>query len=389
MNKFKALFGAVALFLSACSGSGEANGDANLDSNLVVGGVLSAAAGQPVAIVTESPNGRVLVDQGTVDQNGNFKLRTEIPGMGLYILQVGSNPDNGLVFTAMPGDSIHFKGDLNNLFSSVQVSGVDWGEKYQEYMRLLQTVMEGQNALMQKQGQMSQEEMVKEYIQMKKKVDDYAATQIINDPSSSFNLVLSNSLMPSMGYQYWDAKYLDALNQMNAAYTRKYSGNPLAKSFDDQVKSVNSGYEDYQLMISGKKKAVELVMLDTEDKERRLSDLKGKVVLIDFWASWCGPCRKENPKVVELYKKYKNKGFDIFSVSLDERKADWLVAIEQDGLIWPNHVSDLKGWKTIVTRLYGFNSIPHTVLVGKDGNIIAEGLRGEALEQKLKEIFKS
>lgn len=389
MNKFKALFGAVALFLSACSGSGEANGDANLDSNLVVGGVLSAAAGQPVAIVTESPNGRVLVDQGTVDQNGNFKLRTEIPGMGLYILQVGSNPDNGLVFTAMPGDSIHFKGDLNNLFSSVQVSGVDWGKKYQEYMRLLQTVMEGQNALMQKQGQMSQEEMVKEYIQMKKKVDDYAATQIINDPSSSFNLVLSNSLMPSMGYQYWDAKYLDALNQMNAAYTRKYSGNPLAKSFDDQVKSVNSGYEDYQLMISGKKKAVELVMLDTEDKERRLSDLKGKVVLIDFWASWCGPCRKENPKVVELYKKYKNKGFDIFSVSLDERKADWLVAIEQDGLIWPNHVSDLKGWKTIVTRLYGFNSIPHTVLVGKDGNIIAEGLRGEALEQKLKEIFKS
>ena len=389
MNKLKYLFGILTLILFSCSNDGEENASTRGEVNLVVDGTFAMGAGQPIAIVTQSPNGRVLVGQGTIEQNGQFKLRTDIPGMGLYILQIGSNPDNGLVFTATPGDSIHFEGNLNDLFSSVKVSGVEWGDKYQTYMRLLQKVMNGQNEIMQKQDKMSQEEMVREYIEIKKEVDDFAVEQILKDPSSSFNLVLSNSLMPSMGYQYWDAKYLDALKQMNAAYTRKYSGNPLAISFDDQVKSVSAGYDDYLLMTSGKKPMVELVMLDTEDKERKLSDLKGKVILIDFWASWCGPCRKENPKVVELYKKYKNKGFEIFSVSLDERKADWLVAIEQDGLIWPNHVSDLKGWKSIVTRLYGFNSIPHTVLIGKDGNIIAEGLRGEALEQKLKELFKS
>ena len=389
MKKLSILFSVLALALFACSDDSAAEKKVDKDINLVVNGIIQSAAGQPIAIVTESQNGRVLVDQGNIDQNGQFKLKTGIPGMGLYILQIGSNPDNGLVFTAQPGDSIFMKGDLNDLFTSVQVTGVEWGNDYQTYMRLLKKMMDGQNEIMQKQGQLSQDEMLKEYMVYKNEVDQFAAKQILKDPSSSFNLVLSNSLMPTMGYQYWDTTYLQVLKTMNNAYTRKYSGNPLANSFDMQVNSVMSGYEDYKLVISGKKKAVELVMLDTEDKERRLSDLKGKVVLIDFWASWCGPCRKENPKVVALYNKYKSKGFEIFSVSLDERKADWLVAIEQDGLIWPNHVSDLKGWKSYVTKLYGFNSIPHTELVGKDGNIIAEGLRGDALEQKLKELFKS
>ncbi len=389
MRKIGVLFSAVALVLSSCGNSNEQENSQIGEVNLVIEGALTSAAGQPIAIVTESQNGRVLVDQGTIDDKGTFKLRTNIPGMGMYILQIGTNPDNGLVLTAQPGDSIHVEGDLADLNTSVRLSGVEWGGEYQKYMRLLKTMMDGQNAIMLKQDQMTQDQMVKEFMVYKKVVDQFAVDHIKKNPSSSFNLVLSNSLLPTMGFQYWDSTYLPILKEMNAAYSRKYAGNPLANSFDMQVNQVINGFADYQMMISGKKKALEIVMLDTEDIERRLSDLKGKVVLIDFWASWCGPCRKENPKVVQLYKKYKEKGFEIFSVSLDERKADWLVAIEQDGLIWPNHVSDLKGWKSMVTKLYGFSSIPYTVLVGKDGNIIAEGLRGEALEQKLKEIFKS
>ncbi len=118
----------------------------------------------------------------------------------------------------------------------------------------------------------------------------------------------------------------------------------------------------------------------------RLSDLRGKVVLIDFWASWCGPCRRENPNVVRLFHKYKDKGFDILGVSLDRQRDRWIKAIEADGLTW-HHVSDLKGWQNAVARLYGVRSIPHTVLVDREGRIIARNLRGPTLEARLAEIF--
>ncbi|MCB0661818.1 MAG: TlpA family protein disulfide reductase [Saprospiraceae bacterium] len=118
-----------------------------------------------------------------------------------------------------------------------------------------------------------------------------------------------------------------------------------------------------------------------------LSDFKGKVTLVDFWASWCGPCRRENPNVVKMYKEYHDKGFEILGVSLDRSKDKWLQAIEQDGLVW-KHVSDLKGWQNEVAQLYGVRSIPHTVLLDAEGNIIARGLRGPQLEQELAKIFK-
>lgn len=117
------------------------------------------------------------------------------------------------------------------------------------------------------------------------------------------------------------------------------------------------------------------------------SMFKGKVLIIDFWASWCGPCRGENPNVVKMYKKFHEKGLEILSVSLDEDKDKWTKAIADDGLIW-NHVSDLKGWNSEAAKLYGVTGIPHIVLLDKDGIIIAKNLRGEELETKLNEIIK-
>jgi thiol-disulfide isomerase/thioredoxin len=132
--------------------------------------------------------------------------------------------------------------------------------------------------------------------------------------------------------------------------------------------------------------APNIVEKDPEGKERSLRDLRGKVVLIDFWASWCGPCRRENPHVVELYKKYKDKGFEILGVSLDTDRARWVDAIAKDGLTWPQ-VSDLRGWSSAPGQLYGVSSIPFTVLLDKDGKVIAKQLRGALLTQKLEEIF--
>ena len=119
----------------------------------------------------------------------------------------------------------------------------------------------------------------------------------------------------------------------------------------------------------------------------KLSDLKGKVVLLDFWASWCGPCRRENPAVVKLYEKYKDQGFTILSISLDKDKAKWEAAIVKDNLSWPNHVSDLKGWTSNVGRLYGVGSIPFTVLVDTEGNIIKTKLRSHDLAIELAKLF--
>ncbi|MBA3663310.1 MAG: AhpC/TSA family protein [Bacteroidetes bacterium] len=124
-----------------------------------------------------------------------------------------------------------------------------------------------------------------------------------------------------------------------------------------------------------------------DGKPLKLSDFKGKYVLVDFWASWCGPCRQENPNVVAAFSKYKDKGFTILGVSFDSNKDKWVEAIQKDNLTW-SHVSDLKGWGNEVGKMYSITSIPQNILVGKDGKIIAKNLRGAALEEKLAEIIK-
>lgn len=141
-------------------------------------------------------------------------------------------------------------------------------------------------------------------------------------------------------------------------------------------------------------RAPELEFKNPNDSLIKLSSLRGHYVLIDFWASWCGPCRAENPNVVKAYTKYKDakynfgKGFRIFNVSLDQNKDAWKKAIEKDNLNWPYHVSDLKGWGAEPAAKYGVNSIPTNWLIDPRGIIVAKGLRGPALDAELEKYLK-
>jgi thiol-disulfide isomerase/thioredoxin len=142
------------------------------------------------------------------------------------------------------------------------------------------------------------------------------------------------------------------------------------------------------------KMAPDLAFASPDGKVIKLSSLRGKIVLVDFWASWCLPCRMENPNVVKVYRRYKDgnflegKGFTIYSVSLDTKQARWMDAIQQDSLVWENHVSDLKGWDSDAAKMYQISAIPSNYLINGDGVIIALDLRAETLESKIKSLMQ-
>lgn len=172
---------------------------------------------------------------------------------------------------------------------------------------------------------------------------------------------------------------LDELKSVVNSLDKKVDNSTYVKDLKNQISILEK--------VAPGEKFTDFELPTPDGKTLALSDITGKnYILIDFWASWCGPCRRENPNVVAMYNEFKDRGFDIIGVSLDESRETWLKAIDDDQLAW-HHVSDLKGWSSAAGRLYGVKSIPHTVLIDPDGIIIEKNLRGDALEARLEELL--
>lgn len=221
------------------------------------------------------------------------------------------------------------------------------------------------------------EELQKDLEERYDKISDEQAEHTYNFVESNINNEFGQFLFRSSYSVFSPEQQKELLGKTDDAFKSSKFGEWLSKRLAN-MDNVKEG-----------KKFVDFTMKDPKGKEVSLSDYagKGKYVLIDFWASWCGPCRAEMPVVVEAYKKYKDKGFEVVGVSLDNSEEKWKEGLQELKMTWPQ-MSDLKGWQSEAVDLYTINGIPHTVLLDKDGVIIEKNLRGEKLIQKLEELLK-
>ncbi|MFZ9612602.1 MAG: redoxin family protein [Crocinitomicaceae bacterium] len=358
-----------------------------LESNFVVKGTIKDGDGMMLYVEAPSDKGTIPVAECEIGTNGDFEINGNIPGLGYYFLRIGNENNSLIPITLRPNDKLQIRTSVSDFVTKPNASGTDWSSTMNQYLKEFENFQATQEKLQVNAEKRSKEEVSKLFLEAKRKMENFSRTHMLKNPSNPYNIILSMDLLPSMSFEDWDASNLDALRKVTEAFEEKYTGQPAAETFRNQYAQIENAYFEFSSSINGTVPAPDIALPDPNGETLKLSNLKGKVVLVDFWASWCGPCRAENPNVVKLYEKYKNKGFTVYSVSLDEDASKWKEAIQKDKLSWKTHVSDLKGWKTPLVNTYGFEGIPFTVLLNKEGKIIGKNLRGEKLEEKLNEIL--
>jgi len=357
--------------------------------NFRLSGTIEGASNLTLHLEAMSQQGTINVAECQVDSNGDFDMIGNIPAMGVYQLRLGADQEKIITLPLSPKDVSSLTTSLKDFQINPVFKGAEWSEGLTEYMKLFSEFASQQQSLAALQGKVSEDELMAKYISLRKPIDSFCKDEINKDADNPLNFLLTSFLTPNMGFKDWDKDNLTTLKKMGAAYTKRFKDSPIASNMAQQIVQIEESYNQFLTVNSKNRIAPEIALKNPEGKEIKLSSLRGQYVLIDFWASWCGPCRKELPNVVRLFNKYKSKGFTVYSVSLDKDISAWEKAIQDDQLSWPNHVSDLLGWDSEMPTLYGFQGIPHTVLIDKEGRIIDSGLRGESLEQKLNELFKN
>jgi thiol-disulfide isomerase/thioredoxin len=312
-----------------------------------------------------------------LNKKGEFSLKGQLPAKDFYVLRVGGQRLN-LVLR----DSAELKiyTDARNVQAFSNITGSQESVNMNEFisrMAAFNNYRDSAIAMVQREPQREQEigqTFQNEYFQFAA----YRGKFISLNQNSPALMPVISSLDADKEFETYES----LVKQLNQGF----GGSPSIENLNHQFSAAKIKHDAASFLATGNM-APDFTQNDVNGKPLSLSDLRGKVVLLDFWASWCGPCRKENPNVVALYDKYKDAGFTVMSVSLDNNRDNWLAAIKKDNLSWPNHVSDLRQWQNEVAKLYRVSGIPFTVLIDKDGKVIDTKLRGMALEQALKTIF--
>ncbi len=353
----------------------------------VVSGRIDHSSSQKITL-QELPFGGenpIILDSGTLKSNGMFELRAMGKEEGLYRLVVENGPD---VLLVNDSKSIKVNLDLNN-YRAYKTEGSPATESlhtlFEEYRNkdsILYLTFKQIDTLQKSNASDSLLSIAHNQRDAQIKQMNAAVTEFINQSPSP----AARYYALGMASRTLSQEELLKLTNASADKFKEHSGLAKIKSLlmVQQQQKPAAAPPAYALL---NKQAPEINLPDVNGKPFQLSSLKGKFVLVDFWASWCGPCRRENPNVVVAYNKFKDKNFTILGVSLDENKEKWQKAIADDKLTW-THVSDLKQWQSAMVPLYQFDGIPFNVLVDPQGKIIATGLRGEELDKKLAEVLK-
>lgn len=374
-QKFKSLTLTLPLaFLLACNSE---------PKGFELKGKLDNSHGEMVFLELMSTDGIKTVDSVTLDDKGEFLMTPYMADIGFYRLKISRKNFATFIFDA--NQQVTVNGNAEDLGNTYTVEGspdskLFWEinqvsiKNYRQRDSLQKTFQAYVNMVKMDSVRMDSmnNALEKPYNELINKHNNYLKDFVEKHPESFTSLVAIQQLPAE--------QFMDTYIKLDGTLLAKYPNSTYAKSFHAGLTSQNN--------ITIGKQAPEITMNTPDEKPLSLSSLRGKIVLIDFWASWCSPCRAENPNVVKAYNTYKSKGFDVFSVSLDKDMDKWKRAIEKDNLSWSNHVCDFKDWNSPVVQLYNFNSIPSNVLIDKDGKVIAKDLRGEDLENKLAELFQ-
>lgn len=355
----------------------------NLKDNefLISGTANGVENGKKVFVEIQTETGSLAKDTAFV-KDGKFELKGITEGIDVGFIRI-ENEELNLPIILEEGEI-----EINIIKDSIHKStlgGTPNNKKFHTFnleTRLIsEKVMkfEKDNGPIMQKAQMERDtvtinKLMKEYSKFQNEMNDYSKKFIKENPDAFLSvLLLENFLMR----QYLTPEEVKG-------YYEKLDKNLLETK---SAKKIKSSLESLSAIVVGKK-APDFSAPSPDGKTISLKESLGKITIIDFWSSWCGPCRKENPNVVALYNEFHPKGLNIIGVSLDKDAAKWKEAIAKDGLVWP-HISNLKFWDEPIAKLYNVQSIPATFLVDAKGNIIAKDLRGDALYAKVKELLEA
>ena len=337
-----------------------------------------------------------LIDSVIVDEDGKFVIKNEVSQP--EFMTIGKTYPPRIYLIVHPKEKIKLSGDWNKIPEEYNVSGSKDSELIKEQsdhlyktkyklMELNIMINSAQNII---ERDSIKQVAAKKYFEIIEAEHDYTIKYIQDNINSlACYFALSRPVDKTRNAMNF-AKDLKYYKMIDSSLSLKYPDHPQVKVLKRFIKNSEEKLKNTQTkknLLGIGDEAHDIKLPSPNGDSIALSSLRGKYVLLDFWASWCRPCRVENPNLVENYQKYRSKGFEIYQVSLDKTKEDWTEAIQTDNLDWV-HVSDLKHWHCAPAKLYKIKSIPSSFLLDKEGKIIAINLRGAALGKKLQDIFE-